>query len=133
MQSNTHQTGLVMKGKPTTALILVMPLLLCMFAPVVGADMDQEPAALAPEDIWSDDYINTIFPWAPANDRILQFKEYHTYETMKNRMLRLAEDNPDIFEMSCIKIFFDINGVWVMVVNQITFIIIFLYLLKDKP
>lgn len=98
MQSNTHQTGLVMKGKPTTALILVMPLLLCMFAPVVGADMDQEPAALAPEDIWSDDYINTIFPWAPANDRILQFKEYHTYETMKNRMLRLAEDNPDIFE-----------------------------------
>jgi hypothetical protein len=39
-----------------------------------------------------------IFPWASADDRILQFKEYHTYDTMKTRMLRLAEDNPDIFQ-----------------------------------
>ena len=39
-----------------------------------------------------------IFPWAPATDDILQFKQYHTYETMKTRMMRLAEDNPDIFE-----------------------------------
>ena len=51
-----------------------------------------------PEDIWSSDYIDMIFPLAPAGDNILQFKEYHTYDTMKTRMMRLAEDNPDIFE-----------------------------------
>ena len=53
----------------------------------------------APEDVWSDDYINDIFPWAPASvTYILQFKQYHTYETMKTRMMRLEEENPDIFE-----------------------------------
>ena len=93
MQSNTHQTGLVMKGKPTTALILVMPLLLCVFAPVVGADMNQEQGGLAPSDIWSDDYVDYKFPW--GGDDADQFKEYHTYESMKERMQRLAEQNPD--------------------------------------
>ena len=66
-----------------------------MVASTIAQD---EPAGLEPTDIWSDDYIDTIFPWAPASDRILQFKEYHTYETMKTRMMKLAEDNPDIFE-----------------------------------
>lgn len=67
--------------------------------PMVASTIAQdEPAGLAPEDIWSDDYINDIFPWAPAGDDILQFKQYHTYETMKTRMMRLAEENPDIFE-----------------------------------
>ena len=96
MQSNTHQTGLVMKGKPTTALILVMPLLLCVFAPVVGADMNQEQGGLAPTDIWSDDYVDYKFPW--GGDDADQFKEYHTYESMKERMLRLAEQNPEFLE-----------------------------------
>ena len=66
-----------------------------MVASTIAQD---EPTSLEPTDIWSDDYIDTIFPWAPASDRILQFKEYHTYETMKTRMMKLAEDNPDIFE-----------------------------------
>ena len=66
-----------------------------MVASTIAQD---EPSGLAPEDIWSDNYIDDIFPWAPASDDILQFKQYHTYETMKTRMMRLAEENPDIFE-----------------------------------
>jgi len=77
----------------------VLPLLLSLFAPIANAGVAQDEATgYAPEDIWSDDYNNMIFPWASADDRILQFKEYHTYDTMKTRMLRLAEDNPDIFQ-----------------------------------
>ncbi len=51
-----------------------------------------------PEDVWSDDYINMIFPWASANEAKLQFKEYHSYETMKERMQYLTEENEDIFQ-----------------------------------
>ena len=49
-----------------------------------------------PEDIWSSDYRNHIFPWG-GNDQ-MQFKEYYTFESMRARMLRVANDNPDIFE-----------------------------------
>ena len=64
----------------------------------VATSLNENESGNTPEDIWSEDYINMIFPWASANDDILQFKQYHTYETMKTRMMRLAEDNPDIFE-----------------------------------
>ena len=84
--------------RPTLGFLIVLPLLLSFAAPVAENAYAQEPATGdAPEDVWSDDYINMIFPWAPANDEILQFKQYHTYETMKTRMMRLAEDNSDIF------------------------------------
>ena len=84
--------------RPSFGFLICLPLLLSFCAPVAENAYAQEPASGdAPEDIWSDDYINMIFPWAPANDDILQFKQYHTYETMKTRMMRLAEDNPDIF------------------------------------
>ena len=93
------QNGKVLRTRPSFGALIVLPLLLSLFAPIANAGLAQdEPTGYAPEDIWSDDYNDMIFPWAPANDRILQFKEYHTYETMKTRMLRLAEDNPDIFQ-----------------------------------
>ena len=93
------QNGKVIRTRPSFGALIVLPLLLSLVAPVANAAVAQdEPTGYAPEDIWSDDYNDMIFPWAPANDRILQFKEYHTYETMKTRMLRLAEDNPDIFQ-----------------------------------
>jgi len=77
----------------------VLPLLLSLFAPIANANFAQEePTGTTPGDIWSDDYNDMIFPWASANDRALQFKEYHSYDTMKDRMMRLAEDNPDIFQ-----------------------------------
>ena len=85
--------------RPSFGFLIALPLLLSLASPVAGSTLVQEPATGdAPEDIWSDDYINMIFPWADENERILQFKEYHTYETMKQRMQRLAEENPDIFE-----------------------------------
>ena len=62
------------------------------------ANAQDEPAGVAPTDIWSEDYTNMIFPWAPANDMDRQFKEYHSYETMKDLMLQLEQENPDIFE-----------------------------------
>lgn len=37
-----------------------------------------------------------VFPW--GGDEMMQFKEYHSYETMKTRMMVLAQENPDIFE-----------------------------------
>ena len=85
--------------RPTLGFLILLPLLLSFAAPVAENALAQEPTTgNTPEAVWSDDYINMIFPWAPANDDILQFKQYHTYETMKTRMMRLAEDNPDIFE-----------------------------------
>ena len=85
--------------RPTLGFLIVLPLLLSFAAPVAENALAQEPTTgNTPEAVWSDDYINMIFLWAPANDDILQFKQYHTYETMKTRMMRLAEDNPDIFE-----------------------------------
>ena len=85
--------------RPTLGFLIVLPLLLSFAAPVAENAYAQEPATGdAPEDIWSEDYINMIFPWADPSDDILQFKQYHTYETLKTRMMRLAEDNPDIFE-----------------------------------
>ena len=93
------QNGKVIRTRPSFGALIVLPLLLSLFAPIANAGMAQDEATgYAPEDIWSDDYNNMIFPWASANDRVLQFKEYHTYDTMKVRMQRLAEDNPDIFE-----------------------------------
>ena len=85
--------------RPTLGFLIVLPLLLSFAAPVAENAYAQEPATGdAPEDIWSEDYVNMIFPWADPSDDILQFKQYHTYETMKTRMMRLAEENPDIFE-----------------------------------
>ena len=99
MTSATPVAARHLPPRPSLGFLICLPLLLSLASPVAGSIYVQEPAAGdAPEDVWSEDYINMIFPWAPENERILQFKEYHTYETMKTRMLRLAEENPDIFE-----------------------------------
>ncbi len=94
IEKSPRQTSIVAFG------LLVLPLLLSMLSPVIASTVkvQQEDTGDEPEDIWSEDYINDIFPWASEGERILQFKEYHTYETMKLRMLQLAEQNPDIFE-----------------------------------
>ena len=84
--------------KPSFGALLCLPLLLSLMTPMVATSIAQTGEVLKPSDIWSDDYIDTIFPWAPASDLDRQFKEYHTYETIKATMLELEEDNPDIFE-----------------------------------
>ena len=85
--------------RPSFGFIIALPLLLSLLAPMANASVAQEEqTGMAPEDVWSYEYANMIFPWADEGERILQFKEYHTYETMKERMLRLTENNNDIFE-----------------------------------
>ena len=85
---------------PVTAMLL--PLLLSLIAPAslvapVGAQ-DAEPG-YAPEDIWSDEYAFQIFPWGPhGNFDQLQFREYHDYFSMKERMQTLAAYYPDFLQ-----------------------------------
>ena len=80
--------------RPSLGFLIALPLLLSLAGPVAGSAYVQEPASgEAPEDIWSDEYIAYEFPW--GGDDAVQFKEYHTYETMRTRMLRLAEDNSE--------------------------------------
>ena len=99
MMPTATKTSHPVAPRPSLGFLICLPLLLSLASPVAGTVAVADTAVtVAPDDIWSDDYSNMIFPWAPANDRILQFKEYHSYDTMKTRMLRLAEDNPDIFE-----------------------------------
>ena len=50
---------------------------------------DDDSSGVSPDDIWSPEYINQIHPWG-GDDRI-QFKAYHDYFTMKDRMMQLAE------------------------------------------
>ncbi|MDA8717816.1 M14 family zinc carboxypeptidase [Candidatus Poseidoniales archaeon] len=94
IEKSPRQTSIVAFG------LLVLPLLLSMLSPVIAStvNVQQDATENTPENTWSEDYINDIFPWASEDDRILQFKEYHSYETMKLRMQQLTEQNPDIFE-----------------------------------
>ncbi|MBT5594078.1 MAG: hypothetical protein HOH79_03360 [Euryarchaeota archaeon] len=91
--------GKVVRTRPSFGVLIVLPLLLSLIAPIANASINQEePTGMAPEDVWSSDYANMIFPWASANDAQLQFKEYHSYESMKERMQYLTEENDDIFQ-----------------------------------
>jgi hypothetical protein len=56
----------------------------------------QDTGGYTPNQLWSDDYVDSVLPW--GGDEREQFNEYHDYDSMKLRMMRLAEQNPDIFE-----------------------------------
>ena len=99
MSLNSKSPIIALNTKPSFGVLLCLPLLLSLMSPLVASTIAQdEPAGLEPTDIWSEDYSNEIFPWAPESDRDRQFKEYHTYETTKALMLQLEQENPDIFE-----------------------------------
>ena len=103
------------ESRRTSLTILLLPFLLSFLSPVVSSSYSQTgEEGLTPWDLWDqedegkyiycefDENDNTVceyvFPWSDKDNRILQFKEYHTYTTMKDRMMVLARDNPDIFE-----------------------------------
>lgn len=80
-------------------IIVHLVLLMFLLMPYAGAfgnvEAQEEPAETNdPLDIWSKDYIDDVFPW--GGDDAAQFKEYHTYFTMKDRMQYLAENNRNI-------------------------------------
>ncbi len=103
--------AMLFQSRKTSLTILLLPFLLSLLSPVVisSAAQDIGPSAA---DIWEDwedaDYVSCevtgegdseceyVFPW--GGDEMMQFKEYHSYETMKSRMMVLAQENPDIFE-----------------------------------
>jgi len=81
---------------------MLLPFLLSMLSPVALAPITeaQEPeTGTSPEAIWSTEYANQVFPWGPHGDsEQLQFREYHDYFSMKQRMQTLAAYYPDFLQ-----------------------------------
>ncbi len=77
----------------TLAMLLATPWLSSLPAVTVEA---QETVGNEPLDIWSTDYVDDYYPWG-GDDRT-QFKEYHDYFTMRDRMMALADRNPSFIE-----------------------------------
>ncbi|MEC8352085.1 MAG: hypothetical protein VXZ65_02550, partial [Candidatus Thermoplasmatota archaeon] len=73
----------------TRLAVVLMPFLLSVLAPVsviTPVAAQDQGTENSPEDIWSQEYISQIFPWAPESNDRLQFREYHDYFSMKARM-----------------------------------------------
>ena len=92
----------VYRARRIPAIALLLPLLLSVAAPIamVAPVSAQEPeTGLTPEEIWSSEYVNQIFPWGPHGDfEQLQFREYHDYFSMKERMQTLAAYYPEFLQ-----------------------------------
>tara|TARA_A100000164_G_scaffold230489_1_gene204484 strand:- start:340 stop:2490 length:2151 start_codon:yes stop_codon:yes gene_type:complete len=69
--------------------ILMMPIMLTSVSSTVATSFNENESGNTPEGIWSTDYANSVHPWG-GDDRI-QFKEYHDYFSMRERMMQLAE------------------------------------------
>jgi len=92
LKTSTRPNGLVAFS------LMVLPMLLSTLSPVMAStvSMQDDATGLQREEIWSAEYSNYEFPWG-GNDAV-QFKEYHTYFTMKDRMQEIAELNPEFIE-----------------------------------
>jgi len=81
---------------------MLLPFLLSMLSPVALAPVTEAQEAqpgTSPEEIWSTEYANQVFPWGPHGDEEqLQFREYHDYFSMKQRMQTLAAYYPDFLQ-----------------------------------
>ena len=87
-------------GAPVAAMLL--PLLLSLISPVAIApttEAQEDSTGVSPEDIWSADYANQVFPWGPHGDSDqLQFRSYHDYFSLKQRMQTLAAYYPEFLQ-----------------------------------
>ena len=92
----------VYRARRIPAIALILPLLLSVAAPiamVVPVSAQEPETGLTPEEIWSSEYVNQIFPWGPHGDfEQLQFREYHDYFSMKERMQQLAAYYPEFLQ-----------------------------------
>ena len=99
------------ESRKTSLTILLLPFLLSFLSPVVSSSYNQAAEeGVAPWEIWDQDgkYIDCefddndnaqceyVFPW--GGDEMMQFKEYYTFETIRDRMMRIAADNPDFIQ-----------------------------------
>jgi hypothetical protein len=100
--SNPGRKRLSNPGAPVTAILL--PFLLSMLSPVALAPIttaQESDSGTSPEDIWSIEYANQIFPWGPHGDSDqLQFQSYHDYFSLKQRMQTLAAYYPDFLQFN---------------------------------
>ena len=69
----------------------MMPLMLTSVSSTVATSFEENESGNTPEGIWSEDYANHVHPWG-GDDRV-QFKQYHDYDSMRQRMLQLAEQS----------------------------------------
>ena len=90
--------GASSRNIPTIAMIL--PLLLSLASPAaIAPNTAAQEAEEDPEDIWSFEYANQIFPWGPHGDfDQLQFRSYYDYFSMKERMETLAAYYPEFLQ-----------------------------------
>ena len=65
-----------------------MPMMLTSVSSTVATSFEENESGNTPEGIWSTDYANHVHPWG-GDDRV-QFKQYHDYFTMRQRMLQLS-------------------------------------------
>ena len=81
---------------------MLLPFLLGMLSPVALAPVASAQdvgTGYSPEDIWSAEYANQVFPWGPHGDfEKLQFREYYDYFSMTERMQTLAAYYPDVLQ-----------------------------------
>ena len=87
----------VYRARRIPAIALILPLLLALIAPGCIQPDDADDGD-TPDMLWSEDYVNQIYPWAPADNDQLQFRAYHDYFSMKERMQYLADRNPEFLE-----------------------------------
>ena len=64
-------------------------MMLTSVSSTISVTLDEDDSGNTPEGIWSADYVNSVHPWG-GDDRV-QFKEYHDYFSMRERMMQLAE------------------------------------------
>lgn len=96
MSPNHTYRAVALNTRPSFGFLICFPLLLSLMSPIVVSTIaqDEPVTGYAPSDIWSQDYVDEYYPWG-GNDRV-QFKQYHDYFTMKDRMMQLTEENPQI-------------------------------------
>jgi len=82
--------------RPFGAIFVLFILLFSMLPSMLVESVEAEDNTHKPEDLWSFEYITSEFPW--GGDDAVQFKEYHDYFTMRDRMMVLADRNPDFIE-----------------------------------
>lgn len=85
-------------GRGHLGIGLVLLALIAMSVAPMAPAAGQEATGVAPDDQWSSEYVNDVFPWAEAHDGQRQFKEYHTFESLRAVMQLLEAERPDIIQ-----------------------------------
>ena len=95
-------------GTMMMLIILVFSAFPTIVADVAIAQDSDEVSGSSPEEIWSLAYVNQVHPWG-GDDRA-QFKAYHSYFTLRERMMELTEDTNNRVGFDIIEFHEGMNG-----------------------